>query len=60
MMCFGLWWIMPLACLVMMIGMVVLMGALGGMRCMPRRGAPDRSASRAGTTPDRSGRDIPA
>ncbi len=60
MMCFGLWWIIPLACLVMMIGMVVLMGALGGRRCMPRRRAPDRPDSRAGTTPDRSGRDIHA
>ncbi len=59
MMCFGIWWIVPLACLIMMVGMMVLQGGLGGMRCAPWRRGPGRPASRAGADHDRAGHDIP-
>lgn len=32
----ALWWIFPLACVVMMVVMAVFMTGVGGMGCMPR------------------------
>ncbi len=59
MMCFGIWWVIPLACLAMMIGMMLLLGGLGGGRCMPWRRGPGRPASRVGTGHDGPGQDNP-
>ncbi len=45
----ALWWIFPLACMVMMVVMGLFMAGLGGMRCMPwmrrmdERGWPDEA-----------------
>jgi hypothetical protein len=43
-----IWWILPLACMVVMAVMFVLMTRLGGMRCMPRMRRGHKPGSRDG------------